>query len=112
LFLPETATDSVFAVLGEELGFVGASLIIVALSYFVYKIMKIAIKAPDTYSKVFVAGIAAWIGGQIFLNLASMLALAPLTGIPLPFFSYGGSSLTMVLFAVGIVLNVSKYAKE
>jgi cell division protein FtsW len=112
LFLPETATDSVFAVLGEELGFLGASLIILILTFFVYRIMRIAINAPDTFSQILVGGIAAWIGGQIFLNLAAMLALAPLTGIPLPFFSYGGSSLTMILFAIGITLNVSKHAKN
>lgn len=112
LFLPETATDSVFAVLGEELGFLGSGLIILMLTFFIYKIMKVAIKAPDIFSQVLVAGIGAWIGGQVFLNLAAMLALAPLTGIPLPFFSYGGSSLTMVLFAVGIVLNVSKHAEK
>lgn len=112
LFLPETATDSIFAVLGEELGFFGATAIILLLSFFVFRIMKIAINAPDTFSKIFITGVGVWIGGQIFLNLASMLALAPLTGIPLPFFSYGGSSLTMVLFAIGITLNVSKYVKK
>lgn len=112
LFLPETATDSVFPVLGEELGFLGASLLIIILTFFVYRIMKIAIKAPDRYSQVLVGGIAAWIGGQVYLNLAAVLALAPLTGIPLPFFSYGGSSLTMILFAIGITLNVSKHIEK
>lgn len=112
LFLPETATDSVFAVLGEELGFIGAIVIVIALTFFVFKIMQIAQKAPEVFSKVFVAGVAGWMGVQIFLNLAAMTALVPITGIPLPFFSYGGSSLTMIMFAIGVTLNISKYADK
>lgn len=109
LFLPETATDSVFAVIGEELGFVGASLIIILLSYFVLRIFKIAGRAPDKFSRVLASGIGAWLAAQIFLNLASMVALTPITGIPLPFFSYGGSSLTMILISIGIILNISRF---
>ncbi len=111
LFLPESATDSVFANIAEELGFVGAVLLIFALSFFVYKIVRIAINAPDHFSTILCAGIVSWISAQIFLNLASMVALVPLTGVPLPFFSYGGSSLVVILFAVGVLLNVSKHSK-
>ena len=109
LFLPETATDSVFAVMGEELGFVGASFIIILLTYFVLRIFKIASQAPDKFSQTLVSGIATWFAAQIFLNLASMVALTPITGIPLPFFSYGGSSLTMILISIGIILNISRF---
>lgn len=112
LFLPETATDSIFAVIAEELGFIGSSLLILVFVYFVYRGIKIAARAPDSFSKVFAAGIVAWIGGQAFLNIAAMVALVPLTGIPLPFISYGGSSLIAILFACGILLNISRYGKE
>jgi len=109
LFLPETATDSVFAVIAEEMGFFVAVLIVVFLSYFVIRLYTISMRCEDTFGLLLGVGISSWIGGQMFLNLASMLALTPLTGIPLPFFSYGGSSLTMILFSVGILLNISKY---
>lgn len=109
LFLPETATDSVFAVIAEETGFIGASLVVIMLFYFIIRMFKISLNAPDDFSKILGTGISTWIGVQTFLNLTSMVALTPLTGIPLPFFSYGGSSLTMILFSVGILLNISKY---
>jgi len=109
LFLPEASTDSIFAVIAEELGLIGATVIIVLFGYFVVRSLKIARDAPDIFSKVLATGIAAWVGGQMFLNIASMVSLIPLTGIPLPFISYGGSSLVMVLTACGILLNISKY---
>lgn len=110
LFLPEAATDSIFAVIAEELGLIGAISIIFLFVFFIYKGLKIAMNAPDSFSKVLAVGITAWIGGQAFLNIASMVALVPLTGIPLPFISYGGSSLVTVLAACGILLNISKYS--
>ncbi len=111
LFLPEAATDSVFATIAEEVGFAGALIIILLLGFFIYKAIKIAQKAPDTYSSLLAIGITSWLGGQIFLNLASMVALIPITGVPLPFFSYGGSSLTVILFGVGILLNIEKHGR-
>jgi cell division protein FtsW len=112
LFLPESATDSVFAVIAEEVGFIGAFILICLFLLFLYQGLKIAQKAPDKFSKILASGIIAWIGVQFFLNISSMVAVTPLTGVPLPFFSYGGSSLTMILIGVGILLNISKYAKE
>lgn len=109
LFLPEAATDSIFAVIAEEVGFIGASVIIIAFAALIYRGFKIAKGAPDTFSQVLAVGITTWIGGQAFLNIAAMTAILPLTGIPFPFFSYGGSALTMLLFATGILLNISKY---
>ncbi len=111
LFIPETATDSVFAVIGEEVGFIGSLTIIILLVMFLMRIFKIAKNAPDDFSFIFAAGIGVWVGVQMFLNLASMVALTPITGIPLPFFSYGGSSLTTTLAAVGILLNISRHEK-
>lgn len=112
LFLPEAATDSIFAVVAEEVGFIGATIIILLFVIFIYRCLKIALNAPDKFSKILASGIIAWIGGQAFLNIASMVALTPLTGIPLPFFSYGGSSLTTVLIATGILLNISRYVTK
>lgn len=107
LFLPESSTDSIFAVIAEELGFLGAVGIILLFGFFIFKGLQIAKNAPDVFSKVLAVGITVWIGGQAFLNIASMVALVPLTGIPLPFISYGGSSLVTVLAACGILLNIS-----
>ena len=109
LFLPETATDSIFAVIAEELGFLGASIIIICFMVFILRGIIIASNAPDRFSKVLAFGIITWIGGQALLNIASIVAVVPLTGIPLPFLSYGGSSLSMVLMGTGILLNISKY---
>lgn len=110
LFLPESASDSIFAVIAEETGLVGSFVVIIILSFFVLKILKIASNAPDNFSKMLVSGFAFWFALQMFLNLSSVAAVTPLTGIPLPFFSYGGSSLVMILFAVGIILNISRYS--
>ena len=110
LFLPEASTDSIFAVIAEELGLIGAAVIIFLFGFFIYKGLKIAMNAPDSFSKVLAVGITAWIGGQAFLNIASMVALVPLTGVPLPFISYGGSGLVTVLSACGILLNISRYS--
>jgi cell division protein FtsW len=109
-FLPEASTDSIFAVIAEELGLIGGTVIIGLFVYFVIKAFKIARNAPDIFSRTLAIGIAAWIGGQAFLNIASMVAIVPLTGIPLPFISYGGSSLVMILSACGILLNISRFA--
>jgi len=112
LFLPEASTDSIFAVIAEELGLLGALAIIALFLFFVIRGLKIAKTAPDKFSSVLAAGISAWIGGQAFLNIASMVSLVPLTGIPLPFISYGGSSLVMILSACGMLLNISKYTSH
>ncbi len=112
LFLPESASDSIFAVIAEETGFLGAIVIIALLCTFIYKALSIAVRAPDDFSKSLSLGLTVWIGGQALLNIAAMVALVPLTGVPLPFFSYGGSALVMILFATGILLNISKYSDE
>ncbi|MBL7036516.1 putative lipid II flippase FtsW [Candidatus Microgenomates bacterium] len=109
LFLPEASTDSIFAAIAEEIGLIGGLAIILVFLYFVFKAFKIAVNAPDKFSKVLAVGITSWIGGQALLNFSSMVALTPLTGIPLPFFSFGGTSLVMVLVGCGILLNISRY---
>mgnify|MGYP001584131041 FL=1 len=108
LFLPEASTDSIFAVIAEEVGFIGAFFLIILLGFFVVRALRISKYAPDNFSRFLALGIGSWIGIQVILNIASMTALVPLTGIPLPFISYGGSSLIMIMFATGILLNISK----
>jgi len=112
LFLPEAATDSVFAVIAEEIGFIGALVVIFLIFSYIVSAFRIAQNAPDKFSKVLAIGITFWISTQVIFNIGSNVALVPLTGIPLPFFSYGGSALTMLLFASGILLNISKYEKK
>lgn len=112
LFLPEAATDSIFAVIAEEVGFIGASILIIIFVAFIVRGLGIAKKAPDKFAAVLAVGIVTWIGGQAFVNMGAMTALLPLTGIPLPFFSYGGSALVTVLFATGILLNISKHVSK
>lgn len=109
LFLPEASTDSIFSVILEELGFLGGIVLILMFLYFIFRGLRIVKNAPDDFSRVLALGIVAWLGGQAFLNMAAMSALLPLTGIPLPFFSYGGSSLVMVLISCGILLNISQH---
>lgn len=108
-FLPQVTTDSIFAVIAEELGFIGAALLIVLFSVLVFKAFKIARMAVDDFSRLLATAIASWLAIQITVNLAAMLALIPLTGVPLPFISYGGSSLIVNLAAVGLLLNISRY---
>jgi len=108
LYLPEAHTDSIFAIIAEELGFIRSSLIILlflALGYFGLRIAK---NAPDNFSRFFIVGVVSWILFQAFVNIASMLSLMPLTGVPIPFVSYGGSSLIFLMAAIGIILNISK----
>lgn len=107
-FLPEAPTDSIFAVLAEELGFAGSLAFLFLLLYFVFLLLRTAQHAGDKYGQTLAAGITGWLGIQMFLNLGSMLVLVPLTGVTLPFISYGGSSLLVSLMAVGIIININK----
>lgn len=109
LFLPEAATDSIFAVIAEETGFLGASIIIILFFALILTGLKIAKEAPDKFSQILAVGIISWISFQAILNIGSVVGLTPLTGVPLPFFSYGGSALTMLLTSAGILLSISKH---
>jgi cell division protein FtsW len=110
-YLPEATTDSIFAVAGEELGFIGAGLLILAFLYLLSLIFQLATHTHDSYSKLLVAGVGAWFSLQFILNLAAMVALTPLTGVPLPLVSYGGSALVTMLAGIGIVLAVARTEK-
>ncbi|MEK7615557.1 MAG: putative lipid II flippase FtsW [Patescibacteria group bacterium] len=110
-YLPEVFGDSIFAVVGEEFGFVISLLVIGAFILLLFRLLEIAMRAPDKYAKCLVIGVAAWITIQAFENIGSMVALMPITGVPLPFISYGGTSLAVSMAAIGVVLNISKYTK-
>lgn len=114
LYLPEAHTDSIFAIIAEELGFVRSSILIVIFAYIASRGYRIAKYAPDKFSSLLAAGITTWFFWQAFINIGAMLSILPLTGVPLPFVSYGGSSLLFLLAATGILINISKqvdYAK-
>lgn len=111
-YLPEPIGDSVFAVFAEEFGFIGTSLLVILLSFFTFRGYKIASHAVDMFGMLLVVGFMTIVVMQAFLNIAAMLALAPLMGLPLPFISHGGTALMATLISVGIVLNVSKYQKK
>ena len=108
-YLPEPQGDSIFAVLGEELGFVGTTATIILYLLFALRGFRIANNSPDLFSRLLVSGIIMMITVQSFLHIASVTGVFPLTGVPLPFMSHGGTSLMIYLMAMGIVLNVSKF---
>jgi cell division protein FtsW len=107
-YLPEPLGDSVFAIIAEELGFIRVLAVLVLFLVFALIGLKMAKNAPDVLGKMLAVGIVSWISLQAFINVAAMLHLVPLTGIPLPFFSYGSSSLLVILSAIGILLNISR----
>jgi len=111
-YLPEPIGDSIFAVYSEEFGFLGSSMLIILISSFALRGYKIASRAADLFGMLLVVGIMTMIVTQAFLNIAAMVALVPLSGLPLPFISHGGTALLVTLTAVGLVLNVSKYQRR
>lgn len=108
-YLPEPIGDSVFAVYAEEFGFLGSALLIIILSIFTFRGFKIATQSNDVFAVLLVVGFMTIIVAQAFLNIAAMAGVAPLSGLPLPFISHGGTALMSTLAMLGIVLNVSKY---
>jgi len=107
-YLPEPIGDSVFAITGEELGFIGLFVLLTLFLIFALKGYKIASKAPDDFGRLVAVGITSWIIFQTFMNVAAITSLIPLTGIPLPFISYGGSALITSLIGCGILLSISR----
>jgi len=110
-YLPEVASDSIFAIIGEEFGFIGASLVILMFAYLIYLGLSIARKAPDVLGRMLATGITVWIGLQFFINVAAMTKLIPLTGMPIPLISYGGSSMIFTLSGLGVLRNIQKQIK-
>ncbi len=108
LYLPEPQNDFIFSIVCEELGFVGAALVIVLFALLIWKGIKIALHAPDKFSSLLVVGTIALIAIQVVINIAVVTSSMPATGMPLPFFSYGGTSLVFIMAQMGVVLSVSR----
>ncbi len=108
-YLPEAQGDSIFAVASEEFGFIGSSLLVILYLLFALRGLWIAAYAPDVFSGLMAVGLVILIVSQSFINIASMLAIAPLTGVPLVFVSHGGTALLVAMAEVGILLNISRY---
>ena len=106
-WLPEAHTDFIFAIIGEELGLIGTLLVLCLFCTLAYRGYRAALRAPDTFGLLLATGVTTWITFQAFVNMAAVTTVLPTTGIPLPFVSFGGSSLSVTLTAVGLLLNIS-----
>jgi cell division protein FtsW len=111
-WLPEAHTDFIFAIIGEELGLVGTVSVVLAFTLLLWRGVRASLRAPDSYGALLAGGITAWIGIQAFVNIGAVTGVIPTTGIPLPFISYGGTSLAMTLAGVGILCNVSAQGRR
>lgn len=111
-YLPESTTDSIFAIIAEEVGFIGSVVLIMVMLFVIYRGFSIASHAKDNFGKLLGGGITSFIAIQTIVNLAAQTALLPLTGVPLPFISYGGSALIINLFSIGVLLNISKQSHQ
>jgi cell division protein FtsW len=112
LYLPNAWNDFIFAIIGEEFGFVGAGLVIALFVLLAYAGIRTALRAPDTFAALLAVGITAWLCFQAFINIAVVVALLPVTGITLPFISAGGSSLVVSFAAAGVLLSISRETIE
>ena len=111
-YLPEPAGDSIYAIIAEELGLIRSSFVLGAFAILGWRGFSIAQKSPDIFGRLLAVGLTSWIVIQAFINVGSILGVTPMTGIPLPFISYGGSSLVTMMLAAGILLNISRYARD
>lgn len=111
-YLPERHTDFIFAILGEELGLIGTLGLLLLFALLAYRGFRIARAAPDRYAALLAAGITATITGQALMNMGVAAGLLPVTGIPLPFVSFGGSSLVVTMIQIGVLMNISQYAHD
>lgn len=109
LYLPEPQNDFILSVIAEELGFIGVILVIALFVFFIYRGIRIAMKAPDKFTSLLAAGLTGFIAIEALINIAVVTSSVPVTGMPLPFFSYGGTSLVFLMASVGILLNISRY---
>lgn len=107
-YLPEVASDSIFAIIGEEFGFIGTTSVVLVYFYLIYQGFTIAKRSEDTFGKLVAIGISSWLGLQFFVNVAAMTKIIPLTGVPIPLISYGGSSMIFSLMGLGILANISR----
>jgi cell division protein FtsW len=111
-YVPNAHTDFIFAIIGEELGLVGALAVVILFGLLVYAGVRIAVRAPDAFGRLLAAGIVGWFGFQAVINLGAVTGLLPITGVPLPFVSYGGSALVMSMAAVGMLVSVARSSRR
>ena len=112
LYISEPHNDFIFAVLAEELGFIGCTAVILLFAVFIWRGIIIAMKAPDMFGSLLAIGITSLIGLQAIINIAVVTSSMPVTGMALPFFSYGGTSLIILLCSVGVLLNISRQTQK
>ena len=108
LYIPEPHNDFIFSILGKELGFIGCAVVLILFAIFIWRGILIAMKAPDMFGSLIAVGITALVGIQVIINIAVVTSSMPATGMPLPFFSYGGTALFILLCAMGVLLNISR----
>ena len=108
MYIPNAHTDFIFSILGEELGLIGELVVLVLFGILLYAGIRIAVRAPDSYGRLVAAGITGWLGLQTLVNLGTVTGLVPVTGVPLPLVSFGGSSLVVTLAAIGILVNIGR----
>lgn len=111
LYVPNAHTDFIFAILGEEMGFLGTLTVLGMFAFLIYLGIRVARAAPDRFGMLIAAGITIWIGGQALINMGAVTATLPVTGVPLPLVSFGGSSLVVSLVAMGIMTNIARAGK-
>jgi cell division protein FtsW len=107
-YLPNAHSDFIFAIIGEELGLLGALFVLAMFALLIYAGIRIAVRAPDTFGRLLAAGITAWIGLQTIVNLGSVTGLMPITGVPLPLVSFGGTALVVTLAGIGVLASVAR----
>jgi cell division protein FtsW len=107
-YLPNAHTDFIFSVIGEQLGIFGAVVVLLLLSAFVWLGIRAAVRAPDRFGGLLALGLAAWIAAETLINVGAVVGVLPVTGIPLPFISFGGSSLVITMAAAGILISVAR----
>jgi len=112
LYIPEPHNDFIFSILGEELGFVGCAIVMVLFAIFIWRGVLVAMKAPDMFGSLIAVGITALVAIQVIINIAVVTSSMPVTGMPLPFFSYGGTALFMLLCEMGVLLSISRASNK
>jgi len=111
-YVPGAHTDGIFAIIGEELGFIGAAVVILLFAFLMIRGFRVVLRARDDFGSLLAVGIVSWVGYQALINIGGITRAVPLTGIPLPFLSYGGSALMAMLAGIGILLSVSRYGVD
>src|SRR5205823_13769525 len=111
-YLPLPYIDSIFAIIGEELGFIGCTIIVALFLFLAFRGFRLARRTQDVYGALLATGITAWLVLQAMINIGASTGTIPYTGVPLPFISFGGSSLLVSMAGVGVLLNISRYIQE